>query len=80
MIQIIDKLVNGGYVEAGTLSKMFKLGFISGKIIFYYDIYSYYNKKLEEGYEKTTAITATADEFKVAERTVYRSLKKIFED
>ena len=79
MLKTINTLINGGYVQQGTLTKMFKLGFISGKIIFYYDIYSFYNNKLQEGYEKTTAITLTADKYKISERTVYRTFDKMKE-
>lgn len=74
MLNLINTLINGGEVPAGTLKKLIDAGLLSSKIFTYVEIISFYNRTLQETGEKYTSIIITADEFNVCEKTVYNAL------
>ena len=74
MKEIILKLSN-----SGDLLELFKEGFISWTVLRDRDIYQTYLVHRQKGLIKTQAVYATAVQFDVDDRTIWRALSKMEE-
>lgn len=85
MLDLIELLQQGGEVPAGTYQKMLNNGMIPASIDSSQRIYKRYIQHLHAFIAmgitnpQMTAVTLTSEEFKVSDRTVYRSIKTIEE-
>ena len=71
-IQVLDELY-----ENGKLMELAKSGLLSTSILIYRKIYHAFYYQIEQGVNKTQAITDVADVFGVSDRTVYNVLKRL---
>lgn len=71
-IELLNELKSSGQLDA-----LFKSGLISWKVIADRDIYLEVDKLVRLGMEKRQAITTVADNFKIAESSVYKALKRM---
>lgn len=75
MSGLINTLIYGGRVDAGSLKTLYEKGFISYNVFMYSRIYDTYMTYIDMRIERMQAVTNTAEKFKVSERTVYRAIK-----
>lgn len=59
------------------ITELFKLGFISGKLIYHRDIVLNFDRDLQHGYDRPEAVKRTAKAFGCSIFTVYRAINKL---